>query len=200
MQNLFSALPERLYDELVGVLVRTGAVRFERIGSLGQATPPSEWLDQAQDEWVVLLRGRAALAFADEAGPIEMRPGGHLIIPARRRHRVEWTDPHRDRGTLATMHSDVDWPNGMEGGYVRGHNAVRDYWKCQWAIIDPHVEPLRFEADETGSIVVDVHRVVRDLAGNVKGDQIVQHLYRICDGLITTMEIRTNRGDRPCRR
>src|SRR5438046_52073 len=25
---------------------------------------------------------------------------------------------------LATMHPDVDWPNGMEGGYVHGQEAV----------------------------------------------------------------------------
>src|SRR5258705_9031085 len=29
---------------------------------------------------------------------------------------------------LAAMHPDVDWPNGMEGGYVHGRDAVRDYW------------------------------------------------------------------------
>ena len=93
MQNLFGARPERLHDELVDVLVRTGAVRLERIVSLGHATPPGEWLDQEQDEWVLLLRGSAALAFEDETGPVAMRPGDHLVIPARRRHRVEWTDP-----------------------------------------------------------------------------------------------------------
>ena len=92
VQNLFSALPARLQDELIDVLVRAGAVRLERIVSLGHATPPGEWLDQEHDEWVVLLRGSAALAFEGEAGRVEMRPGDHLIIPARRRHRVEWTD------------------------------------------------------------------------------------------------------------
>ena len=91
---------------------------------------------------------------------------------------------------LATMNPDVDWPNGMEGGYVHGHGAVREYWTRQWAMIDPHVEPLRFEVDADERIVVDVHQVVRDLAGNVKADQIVQHVYRMRDGLITGMEIR----------
>ncbi|MEH2002434.1 MAG: nuclear transport factor 2 family protein [Nostoc sp.] len=37
---------------------------------------------------------------------------------------------------LALMHSDVEWANGMEGGYVRGHQAVRDYWTRQWTLID----------------------------------------------------------------
>jgi nuclear transport factor 2 (NTF2) superfamily protein len=45
---------------------------------------------------------------------------------------------------LAAMHHDVKWPNGMEGGYVHGREAVRDYWTRQRGKIDPHVEPLRF--------------------------------------------------------
>jgi cupin 2 domain-containing protein len=30
-----------------------------------------------------------------------MRPGDWLVIPARRRHRVEWTDPERPTVWLA---------------------------------------------------------------------------------------------------
>jgi ketosteroid isomerase-like protein len=92
---------------------------------------------------------------------------------------------------LAVMHPDVDWPNGMEGGRVHGHAAVREYWSRQWAVIDPHVEPRRFGTDETRHVVVDVHQVVRDLAGKVLADQMVQHIYHIEDGLIRSMEIRT---------
>jgi hypothetical protein len=91
---------------------------------------------------------------------------------------------------LATMHPDVAWPNGMEGGYVHGHRAVREYWTRQWALIDSRVEPLGLEADETGRIVVEVHQVVRDLAGQVKADRLVQHVYEIRDSLIVRMEIR----------
>lgn len=95
---------------------------------------------------------------------------------------------------LATMHPDVAWPNGMEGGYVHGHRDVRDYWTRQWAIIDPRVEPLDFEVDGDGRIVVNVHQVVRDLAGQVKADRVVQHVYELRDELIVSMEIRTLAG------
>ena len=91
---------------------------------------------------------------------------------------------------LAVMHSDVDWPNGMEGGRVYGHAGVRDYWTRQWSLIDPRVEPVRFTTEEDGRIAVDVHQVVRDLGGTVLGDRMVQHLYLIEDGLIRNMEIR----------
>jgi ketosteroid isomerase-like protein len=93
-------------------------------------------------------------------------------------------------GALSAMHPDVDWPNGMEGGYVHGHQGVRDYWTRQWQVIDPHVEPRRFESDDKGRIVVDVHQLVRDLSGRLLVDQMVQHVYSIRDGVIVHMEIR----------
>ncbi|MEW6735546.1 MAG: nuclear transport factor 2 family protein [Acidobacteriota bacterium] len=91
---------------------------------------------------------------------------------------------------LTLMHPEVDWPNGMEGGRVYGHSGVRDYWTRQWSLIDPYVEPQHFETDEMGRIIIDVHQVVRDLAGNILVDQMVQHIYLIEDGLIKNMEIK----------
>ena len=99
---------------------------------------------------------------------------------------------HRDiDAVFAHMHPDVDWPNGMEGGREHGHEQVRAYWTRQWAMINPHVDPLRIEDDDFGNTVVDVHQVVRDLSGNVILDQMVQHAYCIRDGLIERMDIRT---------
>lgn len=91
---------------------------------------------------------------------------------------------------LAVLHPDVAWANGMEGGYVHGHDEVRDYWSRQWRLIDPHVEPQSFTTDETGQTGVDVHQVVCDLDGNVIVDQRVQHVYAIEHGLIKRMEIK----------
>ena len=93
-------------------------------------------------------------------------------------------------GALATMGPDVVWPNGMEGGTVHGHEAVRAYWTRQWGIIDPHVDPVTFETDGCGRIVVGVHQVVRDLTGKVLGDRMVEHVYSLRDGLIESMTIR----------
>jgi len=91
---------------------------------------------------------------------------------------------------LAFMHTEVDWPNGWEGGRVYGHQGVRDYWMRQWAAIDPHVEPVGFDTDETGRTVVNVHQVVRDLEGNLVAEGMVEHVYLIENGLIKSMEIR----------
>ena len=93
-------------------------------------------------------------------------------------------------GALATMKPDVAWPNGMEGGTVHGHEGVRAYWTRQWGMIDPHVDPVSFNVDESGRVVVDVHQVVRDLAGKVLMDRMVEHVYSLQDGLIRSMDIR----------
>ncbi len=91
---------------------------------------------------------------------------------------------------LVSMRPEVDWPNGMEGGRVQGREEVRAYWKRQWEVLDPHVEPVSMLRDETGKWVVDVHQVVRDLSGPVLADQMVLHVYSIEEGLIERMEIR----------
>jgi hypothetical protein len=91
---------------------------------------------------------------------------------------------------LAKMTPDVDWPNGMEGGRVHGREAVRQYWLRQWSQINPIVEPQSFRTDPTGAIVVEVHQVVRDLAGVLLAEKMVQHVYRVENGLIQSMEIR----------
>lgn len=91
---------------------------------------------------------------------------------------------------LATLHPDVDWPNGMEGGRVRGRQGVREYWTRQWTLIDPQVEPLSFTREPDGRMAVEVRQVVRDTAGALLVDQRVRHVYRMQDGLVREMEIR----------
>jgi ketosteroid isomerase-like protein len=91
---------------------------------------------------------------------------------------------------LAALQTDVTWANGMEGGHVHGRDAVRSYWTRQWAAIDPRVEPTVFSTGADGEIVVEVHQTVRDLQGAVLVDQMVGHIFRIENGLITRFDIR----------
>ncbi len=90
---------------------------------------------------------------------------------------------------LARMHPNVEWPNGMEGGFVYGVQGVRDYWTRQWAILDPKVDPISIDQHETGRWVVEVHQVVHDREGKLLLDKVVHHAYRIEDGLIVRMDI-----------
>jgi cupin 2 domain-containing protein len=101
MTNLFAPIPPETPAEIIQVLLETGNFRLERIVSAGQATPPGEWYDQDTHEWVALLTGSAGLSFADEPEPRVLRPGDYLLIPAHRRHRVEWTDPDQPTVWLA---------------------------------------------------------------------------------------------------
>jgi len=102
--NLFADIPQRLADEEITTLLSTPALRIERIVSHGQASPPDFWYDQPQAEWVIVLAGRAELAFEGEAATRRMERGDWLHIPAHRRHRVAWTDPAQATIWLAVHH------------------------------------------------------------------------------------------------
>ena len=91
---------------------------------------------------------------------------------------------------LDVLHPDVEWANGMEGGSVHGHDGVRAYWRRQWTMIDPRVDPVRIVRNADGSFVVDVHQVVRDLDGTVVADRVVQHVYVFEHDLVRSMRIR----------
>ncbi len=101
MTSLWGELPDRASQETVDVLAEGIGVRIERIVSTGQVTPPGQWCDQDLHEWVVLLRGRAALSFEGTPDILTLEPGDHVTIPAHRRHRVEWTDPSQPTVWLA---------------------------------------------------------------------------------------------------
>jgi cupin 2 domain-containing protein len=93
VKNLFDKPPESSAEEIIDILHASDLVRIERIVSLGHASPPGFWYDQPADEWVLLVAGAARLRFKDEAEPLELKPGDYCHIAARRRHRVDWTDP-----------------------------------------------------------------------------------------------------------
>lgn len=116
-----------------------------------------------------------------------MRSNRELLIEAYRAFNKRDID-----AVLALMKPDVDWPNAMEGIRAVGADEVRAYWTRQWKQFDPHVEPVHIADDNAGNTVVDVHQIVKDLDGRVLLDQMVQHVYRIEDGLIVRMDIREN--------
>ena len=91
---------------------------------------------------------------------------------------------------LAVMDPDVTWPNGWEGGTIRGREGLREYWTRQWAQIQPTVVPTGFMEEDDRRMAVTVHQVVRDAAGSILADGTVTHVYRFKDGLVDDMEIR----------
>jgi len=103
--NLFVGLPAALAAEDFATLVAAGTMRLVRVVSTGQATPPGEWYDQKDHEWVVVLRGRAGLRLEAEASVRTLGPGDYVHIPAGARHRVEWTAPGEPTVWLALHHA-----------------------------------------------------------------------------------------------
>ena len=99
-------------------------------------------------------------------------------------------------GVLAALTNDVAWANGMDGGHVHGHAAIRDYWTRQWAVISPHVEPVGFHKRADGAVVAEVRQTVRDLKGNpLEGqthglkDKTVGHVFHFAGGKVARFDI-----------
>lgn len=102
-------------------------------------------------------------------------------------------------GVLSELANDVVWANGMDGGHVHGHDALRDYWIRQWAVVSPHVEPMNFQTRDDGVVAVEVIQSVFDLDGQpLKGqtqglkDKTVVHIFCIEDGKIVHFDIEDN--------
>lgn len=90
IENLFRVPDGAREEEVIHRLLQTDGVRIERIESHGQPSPEGFWYDQPAREWVVLLRGSATLAMADEQ-PMTLEAGDSLLLPAHCKHRVERT-------------------------------------------------------------------------------------------------------------
>lgn len=98
---------------------------------------------------------------------------------------------------VAMLSDDVMWANGMDGGYVRGHDGIQDYWARQWSKANPHVDPIAFSEAADGSVVVEVNQVIRDQAGKpvqVHGlkDRTVGHIFHFKGGKVTRFDIKVD--------
>lgn len=90
---------------------------------------------------------------------------------------------------ISLMRPDVKWANGLEGGFVYGRDAVREYWTNQFKQIQPKLEALKFETDEQNRNVVTVQQINKDLQGNVLAEGQVRQIFTIEDGLVSLYEI-----------
>ena len=79
--------PLPLTEEVTTILAENEHIRIERIISIGQI---SDWYDQAETEFVVLLNGNAIIEY-ENGTSIEMLKGDTLLIPPHERHRVSYT-------------------------------------------------------------------------------------------------------------
>jgi cupin 2 domain-containing protein len=85
--NIFDLPPLPLPDEMMTVLIENGNVRIERIISTGQV---SDWYDQDETEFVILLEGSAAIEY-ERGKTVALSKGDTLTIEPHKRHRVNFT-------------------------------------------------------------------------------------------------------------
>lgn len=94
LKNFFSNIPDKLPDEIIEIVFKSDSIRIERIISQGQCSPEIFWYNQSENEWVIVLEGKAMIRFEDKS-IVTLHKGDYLYIPAFKKHRVEWTDPNQ---------------------------------------------------------------------------------------------------------
>ena len=103
--NIFESIPDNLDDEFFDLLIKNENITIERIISKGHASPAPAgddkgWYDQASNEWVIVLKGSAVIAFENDT-EVRLGTGDHITIPAHSKHKVKWTDPEAETVWLA---------------------------------------------------------------------------------------------------
>ena len=107
--DLFADLPaspraEEIFETLAGA----AGVRVERIVSTGQTSADDDWYDQAESEWVAVLRGAARLQIEGEGEERSLGAGDWVLLPAHCRHRVTWTSEDEPTVWLAVHYGGAE--------------------------------------------------------------------------------------------
>jgi cupin 2 domain-containing protein len=85
--NLYQSSKPSPGSEVFTTLFQNKTIRVESIRSWLKDS--GEWYDQSEDEWVVLIEGKARLEIGGET--LTLEKGDCLFIPSHQRHRVLWT-------------------------------------------------------------------------------------------------------------
>ena len=94
VRNLFDVTKENFSNEIFERMIENENFVLEKIISEGHSSPRDFWYDQNKNEFVILISGSAKLQY-DDGQITNLNPGDYLIIPAHKKHRVEWTDPNQ---------------------------------------------------------------------------------------------------------
>jgi cupin 2 domain-containing protein len=90
VKNIFVDYDQVPDGENFLTLFENRSVKIEKIVSHSHSSPAGFWYDQAEEEWVIVLRGAAALEFTG-GEIVDMKEGDYVIIPRSVRHRVART-------------------------------------------------------------------------------------------------------------
>jgi cupin 2 domain-containing protein len=92
-ENIFENIKINKDKEQFNDIINTKDVRIERIVSNGQISEQDFWYDQNENEFVVVLKGRAILQIKqnNEIKEYVLNQGDYLNINANIKHRVKYT-------------------------------------------------------------------------------------------------------------
>ena len=85
--NIYEMPPLPLTEEVTTILTENENVRIEHIISAGQV---SDWYDQNETEFIILLDGNAVIEYKNGEN-VAMSKGDTLLIKPHERHRVSYT-------------------------------------------------------------------------------------------------------------
>ena len=92
-QNLFSQ-PQPPFGEETRLMLKKGEDWYlEMVLSNSFSSPEGCWLNQSENEWLLLVKGSACLRFKENDEELDLSRGDYLHIPPFCEHRIERTDP-----------------------------------------------------------------------------------------------------------
>jgi len=100
MDNILNDIPKDLSNEIFEQLAQGKNTKIERIISKGHTSPETGWYDQEQNEWVIVLKGAAIIAF-DNKPDVKLSVGDYLNISSHQKHKVSWTSQDEETIWLA---------------------------------------------------------------------------------------------------
>ena len=103
MANIFSDIPAEIPNEIFEDIITTEKVRVERIVSKGHVSLDTQWYDQTENEWVIVLSGYGVIEYIN-GDKVTLRQGDYLHIKAHEKHRVIETSADENTVWLAIFY------------------------------------------------------------------------------------------------
>ncbi len=89
----------------------------------------------------------------------------------------------------ALLHEDVEWPDSLEGGFLKGRATVVDYFARQFDLMQLDARQVTVRQEPPARIVLDIQYAVRSREGQLWSDTRAVLAYDFADGLIRRMTI-----------
>lgn len=100
--NIFDDIKVDKTKEEFKELLKSENIRIERIVSNGQTSEDEFWYDQDENEFVLILEGKAILEFEDKE--VFLQKGDCFDIKAHIKHRVKYTSKDKPTVWLAVFY------------------------------------------------------------------------------------------------